>query len=145
MSLEKSLIMDNDESPPGMVKLVKQLSEPNDFNSSINNVHSSVLISRQSSSKSLGRSSTADSSFDSISPEPLRYTSFPFYIMLCSRMWETMGKHTEKGKRNQCYGSPVTAICWSTADIVVERIALAHVYQSECCMRLFIDLFILCS
>lgn len=72
MSLEKSLIIENDESPPGTVRLVKQLSEPNDFNSSINNAHSSVLISRQSSSKSLGRSSTADSSFDSISPEPLR-------------------------------------------------------------------------
>lgn len=75
MSLEKSLIIENDESPPGTVRLVKQLSEPNDFNSSINNAHSSVLISRQSSSKSLGRSSTADSSFDSISPEPLSLES----------------------------------------------------------------------
>ncbi|XP_059352957.1 protein Aster-B-like isoform X2 [Daphnia carinata] len=75
MSLEKSLIIENDESPPGTVRLIKQLSEPNDFNSSINNAHSSVLISRQSSSKSLGRSSTADSSFDSISPEPLSLES----------------------------------------------------------------------
>lgn len=75
MSLEKSLITENDESPPGTVRLVKQLSEPNDFNSSINNAHSSALISRQSSSKSLGRSSTADSSFDSISPEPLSLES----------------------------------------------------------------------
>ncbi|KAI9566047.1 hypothetical protein GHT06_009847 [Daphnia sinensis] len=73
MSLEKSLIIENDESPPGTVRLIKQLSEPSDFNSSINN--SSVLISRQSSSKSLGRSSTADSSFDSISPEPLSLES----------------------------------------------------------------------
>ena len=72
MSLEKSLILDNEESPTGMVRLLKQLSEPNDFNSSINNVHSCAPISRQSSSKSLGHSSTADSSFDSISPEPLR-------------------------------------------------------------------------
>jgi hypothetical protein len=72
MSLEKSLNLDNEESPVGVVRLLKQMSEPSDFNSSINNVQSGVVISRQSSSKSLGHSSTADSSFDSISPEPLR-------------------------------------------------------------------------
>ncbi|XP_046446712.1 protein Aster-B-like isoform X1 [Daphnia pulex] len=75
MSLEKSLNLDNEESPAGVVRLLKQMSEPSDFNSSINNVQSGVVISRQSSSKSLGHSSTADSSFDSISPEPLSLES----------------------------------------------------------------------
>lgn len=69
MSLEKSLVMDESLSTVdvGGFRLAKQLSAPPDFNSS-----PPPSMSRQNSSKSLGRASTADSSFDSLSPEPRR-------------------------------------------------------------------------
>lgn len=76
MSLEKSLfVVDNEDSPPppvGGVRLLKQLSVPPDF--SINGeVPAAAFMTRQTSSRSLGcSSSTAESSFDSLSPEPRR-------------------------------------------------------------------------